>query len=28
LTPEQEGLRDHQRTLRQFAQGGVYAGGG
>jgi hypothetical protein len=28
LTPEQEGLRDHQRTLRPFAQGGVYAGGG
>jgi hypothetical protein len=27
LTPEQEGLRDSQRTLRQFAQGGVYAGG-
>jgi hypothetical protein len=27
LTPEQESLRDTQRTLRQFAQGGVYAGG-
>jgi hypothetical protein len=27
LTPEQESLRDHQRTLRQFASGGVYAGG-
>jgi hypothetical protein len=27
LTPEQERLRDSQRTLRQFAQGGVYAGG-
>jgi hypothetical protein len=28
LTPEQESLADMQRTYRQFAQGGVYAGGG
>jgi hypothetical protein len=28
LTPEQESLRDSQRTLRQFASGGVYVGGG
>ena len=27
LTPEQEGLRDMQRTYRQFAHGGVWAGG-